>query len=251
MFQSLRPGYLCFVVIATTLHGQNSVPAPLPSEETLNYGIEWRLITAGKANLLWSANPTHGSQVKVHIESTGLVSKLFRVNDDYSGNFNPSLCAISTELNAQEGNRHRETKISFDPDKKKAVYLEQDLVKKSVMASHEIEIPACVHDVIGGLYHLRTINLDVGQSTQMPVSDGKKSVSARIEAQRREEVKTPAGTHKAIRYEVFLFNNVLYKRSGHLYVWLTDDRQRLPVQLQIRLQFTIGTVTLRLEKQRK
>jgi hypothetical protein len=112
----------------------------------------------------------------------------------------------------------------------------------------EIEIPPCVHDVVGGLFYLRTLNLEPGQSSQLPVSDGKKSVSARVEAQQREDVKTPAGTFKTVRYEIFLFNNVLYNRSAHLYVWLTDDRRKLPVQLRVRMPITIGTLTLQLEK---
>jgi len=45
-----------------------------------------------------------------------------------------------------------------------------------------------------------------------------------------------------------LFDNVLFRRSGHLHVWITDDEKRLPIQLEVRLQFTIGTITFRLEK---
>jgi hypothetical protein len=71
---------------------------------------------------------------------------------------------------------------------------------------------------------------------------------ARVEAQQREEVKTPAGTFKTIRYELFLFNNVLYQRSAHLNVWVSDDARKLPVQIRVRLQFTIGTITLLLDK---
>ena len=82
----------------------------------------------------------------------------------------------------------------------------------------------------------------------VPVSDGKKSVTAKVEAQQREDVKTPAGTFHTIRYEIYLFNDVLYKRSGHLNVWLTDDRRKLPVQIRARMQFTTGTITLLLEK---
>ena len=100
----------------------------------------------------------------------------------------------------------------------------------------------------GGLYYLRTLHLEPGQSTQAPVSDGKKSVMARIEAQQREDVKTPAGTFKTLRYEVFLFNDVLYRRSARVNVWLTDDARRLPVQIRVRMQFTIGTITMLLEK---
>jgi hypothetical protein len=101
------------------------------------------------------------------------------------------------------------------------------------------------------LYYLRTLNLEPGQSVQVPVSEGKKSVSAKIEAQLREQVKTPTGTYKTIRYEIFLFNEVLYRRPAHLHVWLTDDRRRLPVRVQVRLQFTIGTITLDLEKEER
>jgi hypothetical protein len=67
-----------------------------------------------------------------------------------------------------------------------------------------------------------------------------------VEAQQREEVKIPGGPYKTIRYEIYLFDNVLYRRSAHLYVWLTDDRRRLPVQIRVRMQFTIGTITLQL-----
>src|SRR5690349_14455429 len=58
----------------------------LPAKETLTYSIEWRLITAGKARMEWSAVPRAGDggyQARLHLESSGLVSKLFKVNDDY------------------------------------------------------------------------------------------------------------------------------------------------------------------------
>ncbi len=106
-------------------------------------------------------------------------------------------------------------------------------MKNAVVVSKEIDIPACVHDVVGGLYFMRTLNLEPGQSAQVPVSDGKKSVMAKIEAQAREDVKTPAGTFKTMRYEIYLFNGVLYGRSAHLLLWLTDDRRRLPVQVRV------------------
>jgi len=216
--------------------------------------VEWRLITAGKARLVWSSTPHHsnpGWQADLHLESAGLVSKLFKVNNNYVSNLESDLCATGSYLKAEEGKRRKETRVTFNRATGKAEYQEKDLVKNAVVATKEIPIPACVHDVLGGLYLLRTLNLQPGQSTQVPVSDGKKSVMARVEAQRREDLKTPAGAYKTIRYEAFLFNDVLYRRYGHLYVWLTDDARKLPVQIQVRLQFAIGTITLLLEKDEK
>jgi hypothetical protein len=71
----------------------------------------------------------------------------------------------------------------------------------------------------------------------------------KVEAQEREEVKVPAGTFKAIRYEASLLNGVIYPRKGRVWIWYTDDVRRLPVQIRLRTGFPVGTVTLELEKQ--
>jgi hypothetical protein len=225
-------------------------PQTLPARETLSYTVEWRLITAGTAKLELTSEqrPRAGAQVHLRLESVGLVSKFFKVEDDYTANLNSALCGQSLQMTTLEGSRQRETKVTFDSASRKASYLERDRAKNAVIAAHEIDIPPCVHDVVGGLYYLRTLNLEPGQSIEAPVSDGKKSVMAKVEAQQREDVKTSAGTFKTIRYEIHVFNDVLYRRSAHLYVWLTDDRRKLPVRVQVRMQFAIGTITLLLEK---
>jgi hypothetical protein len=151
---------------------------------------------------------------------------------------------------AHEGSRNKETRVTFDPQTHKAIYLEKDLNKNSTIM-HDVEIPACVHDVVGALLVLRTLHVEPGKTVQIPVSDGKKFVQVKIESERREDLNTAMGVRKTIRYEVFLFDNVLYKRSGHMHVWLTDDNLRLPVQLQVRLQIAIGTITFKLEKEEK
>jgi hypothetical protein len=224
-------------------------PGPLPSTENLQYTIEWRLITAGKAQLTWTAAGGSGFHSGLHLESTGLVSKLFKVNDEYTSTLDENLCARSSLMKTQEGSRRRETKVTFDPERRKASYLERDMVKNAVLTSSEVDIPACVSDIIGGLYRMRTLNLDAGQTSQVPMSDGKKNAMVRVDALRRETVKTPAGSYRTMRYEASLFNDVLYRRSGRIYIWLTDDRRRLPVQVQVRLQLAIGTITVQLEKE--
>ncbi len=226
---------------------------PGSRHEVLDYAIEWRLIPAGTAKLTWAAMPSPSaatSEINLHLESTGIVSRLFRVNDDYTVLMSQNFCAQTTFLSAREGNRHRETRITFDQQAHKAAYIENDLVKNATN-QHEVDIPPCVHDVIGGLMVLRTLRLEPGKTVQIPVTDGKKVAQVKIESQQREDISTPDGVRHTIRYEIFLFDNVLFKRSGHMHIWLTDDSTRLPVQLQVRLQITIGTITFRLQKQEK
>jgi hypothetical protein len=228
--------------LATFATAQN---AALPAHEVLTYSIEWRLITAGRVRLEWQQART-SSQINLKLESVGLVSKLFRVEDVYQANLNQEGCAESTLLTSQEGSRQRETRVTYDDHK--ASYLERDRAKNIVLSAQDTEIPSCVHDVAGGLYFLRTLNIEPGHSANVAVTDGKKSVVARVEAQQREDVKTPAGVFHTVRYEAYLFNNVLYRRPAHLHVWLTDDRRRLPVQIRVRMQIAIGTISLLLEQ---
>jgi hypothetical protein len=224
--------------------------ANLPSAEAFTYRVEWRLITGGRARLEWSAmqQPHSGWQAKARLESVGLVSKLYKVQDDYIASLNEGMCAVTVQTASNEGSRQRDAKITFDYPSKRASYLEHDRVRNAVLSAHEIDIPPCVHDVLGGIFFLRTLNLEPGQSAGVPVSDGKKAVVAKVQAQQREELKVPDGVYKTIRYEAFLFDNVLYRRSAHLYVWLSDDQRKLPVQIQVRMPITVGTITLELEK---
>jgi hypothetical protein len=240
---------------ARTAEAQNGTS----SKEVLNYAIEWRLIPAGIAKLTVSsfAPPSNTaraasplSEVRLHIESAGLVSRLFRVDDDYTSLSGQNFCGQSTFMSAHEGSRSKETRVVFDPQVRRATWVEKDLVKNATN-TQGADIPPCVHDVMSGLMVLRNLRLEPGKTASLPLSDGKKFVQAKVESQRREEIKTDLGTFKTIRYEVFLFDNVLYKRSGHLHVWLTDDDRRIPVQIQVRLQFTIGTITFRLIKEEK
>lgn len=240
------------ILLAFTVSAQSAsvTPVKAPDSETLDYTVEWRLITAGSAKLKWYPSPVikGGYESSLHMESSGVVSHLFKVTDDYSSQMSSGLCATSSFMTAREGSRSRDTKVTFDESGKKAFYLEKDL-RTNETVKKDVDIPACVHDVIGGLYMLRTMNLEPGKSGQIPISNGKKTAWLKVQCESRETVKVPAGAKKALRYEVFAFDNQLYSRPGHLHVWLTDDAEKTPVQIEVRLQFTIGTITLKLNKE--
>jgi hypothetical protein len=111
------------------------------------------------------------------------------------------------------------------------------------------DIPNCVSDVIGGFARLRSMNMPPGQVVQIPVSDGRRFASVKVQAQQREELKTAAGTFQTIRYDAELMNGVIYSRKGQVLLWISDDARRLPVQIELKTTFPVGTVTLQLEKE--
>lgn len=228
-----------------------SIKPTLPGSEALSYSVEWRLIYAGSAQMTLSPEKGQSAkwESKLHIESGGLVSKLYKLNDNYRVQFQDQFCATDSVFNAIEGKRHHETLVNFDRTALKATYIEKDLLKNTVVHRAETEIPSCVSDIAGALYKLRTLRLEPGQNAQLMVSDGKKLASARVEAQEREQIQTKAGTFKTIRYEAFVFNGVLFKKNARLLLWLTDDSRKMPVQLRARMPFPIGSITFQLDKE--
>jgi uncharacterized protein DUF3108 len=242
--------FLAFSVIPTSLSQPRlgASAAALPSKETLTYNIEWRLIYAGAARLSLEPKGSN-SEAKLHLESGGLVSKLYKVDDNYTVDMDEHFCGIKTELDAVERNRHHETKVEYDRARGKAIYVERDVLKNATIKTAEADIQGCVSDIVGGLYKIRMTRLEPGQSAQIALSDGKKTVSARIDAKAREQIKTKAGTFNTIRYEAFVFNGVLYARKAQLLIWLSDDARKVPAQIRLRMSFPIGSITLELVKE--
>jgi len=225
---------------------QAQTPAMAP-KLALRYTVEWRLINAGWARLDYDAQNT----ARVHLESQGLVSKLYPVNDNYLSVLDPAMCTSTVSMQAEEGSRRRETLITFDKDRKRIRYLEKDLVKNRIMLDKAMVSGGCVNDIIGGLMRLRTLHLAPGQTLHLPLSDGKKLATVKVEAEGLEELKLAAGTFQVTRYLVNVFDGVLYDRKGSLQVWITNDDRRWPVQIRARLPFYIGSITLQLEKEGK
>lgn len=221
-------------------------PAPppvTPKSETLFYAAEWRFVRAGEVEV--QASP--GVQADMKLRTLGIVNSLFKVNNVYRAEYGQGGCVKSTLLEAHEGKKHTETRVTYDYEKRRAYFMERDLLKDAVVTRSDIEIPACILDLTGALGATRRANLN-GQPFTVPLSDGKKAIQARVEHLGKESITTVMGTFNAHKLEAFLFNGVFFRRKGRLFIWVSDDERRLPVRVRIQLPFYIGTVTLDLEK---
>jgi hypothetical protein len=218
------------------------------ADTTLTYKVEWRLVEAGTVSLHWKpeGSPMSG-EATLSMKSSGLVARLYKVDNTYRIRMADSYCAVSGIMRSNEGSRRRETLHTYNRERKKAYYLERDLNNDKILRESEIDLPQqCVHDVVGGLMAVRGMKLEVGQSINVPVSDARKFAFVKVEALANETVNLPTGPVEATMCEVFLLNDVIYGRKGRVFVWLANDERRLPVQIRIRLQLLIGTITLQL-----
>ena len=250
--ESLMPKMRVPVPAAALLLAALARPLAAAQEEIFEYRVDWRFWHAGDVSLSYQPKlpaAGKGSQAEVTLSTRGFVDKLYNVRNRYRSEHDAEFCAISAVFEVREGKKRRDIQIRYQEPPGKVRYTERDLVRGRIALRKVLSTPPCVHDELAALARFRRMRLEPGDTIELPISNGKKSISARIRAVRREEIKTPSGIHRTIRYEAYLFNNVLYRRSGRLFFWLTDDARRVPVQFQVRLRFYYGTITLRLTRE--
>ncbi len=100
----------------------------------------------------------------------------------------------------------------------------------------EFDIPACVSDVVSGFFYARSLPLQLGFSQVFPVNDGGKTTDVRINVEARENVKGPLGEFQTLRVKAEPISGPMAGK-GEIWVWLTDDARRVPVQMKSKLGF--------------
>jgi Protein of unknown function (DUF3108) len=212
----------------------------LPNGQTLHYEADWRFVTAGIATFRLERA---GSQEHVEgaADSTGVVAMLFRVADRFNSYFDAkTLCSYKLIKHTEEGSHRRETVITYDYSRGKAVLEERNL-KDNQQKRTENAIPGCVTDVVSGILYVASLPLQQGASYSFPLNDGGKTVTVQAHVEGKEQVKTPAGTFNTIRVGPEGDYGPL-RNGGRIWIWYTDDAQHLPVQMRARLFW--GTLTV-------
>jgi uncharacterized protein DUF3108 len=240
---------LAGLAAAVPAAAQAPQPAASDPSETLSYDVTWSVFDAGKvtATLDQSAN-TPGDDVHAHAvaRSQGFASLLFDVQDQFDSTFTSgTVCSHRIVKKINEGSRHRDFEVAFDPARRLALLTERDLGHPQAPPKHtENAIPACVEDVVSAFYYSRHQPLKIGRSFHVPVNDGGKTYDILVDVQAREPVQSGLGALPAFRLEPRVFGD-FYKRKGRMWVWISDDEHRYP--LKVKMAISIGAITATLK----
>ena len=212
-----------------------------PYGQTLHYQGEWRFISAGVATLRIEQTGAQ-NHISATADSSGVVALLYRVQDRLNSYLDgKKLCSYKVIKHTEEGSRSRETVVTYDYSRGKAVLEERNL-KDNQQKKTESDIPGCVTDLISGILYVSSLPLQPGDTYIFPVNDGGKTVIAQAHVEAKEEIKTPAGTFKAIRVGPEGDSGALLRNKGRIWIWYTDDGRHLPVQVRAKLAW--GTVNI-------
>jgi hypothetical protein len=215
-----------------------------PAHETYFYNADWHLLSAGTATLSMQSSP-EGQHAVMTADTYGFVNLLFAVHDKFRTTINPrNFCSLAVSKSTQEGSRRRESEVHFDYAHGKSLLQEKDL-KTGAVKHLEHPIPGCVTDVMSGFYYVGSLPLAPGQNFVFPLNDGGATGEITAIVEGSEQVKTPAGVFPTLRVRAIATGGPL-KNKGRVWVWYSDDAQRIPIQFKAKVRW--GTLNVRLAR---
>ena len=216
-----------------------------PEGVTYHYKAEWRLLDAGTATLRVERGPHGEERVTGAADSTGFVGRLYRIHDVFESAFDPkTFCSQQIRKHTEEGSRRRDATIRFDYGRSKGV-LDEVNPKNGQRKHLENDIPTCAADVLTSLLYAASLPLEPGHSYLFPVNDGGQTAMLEAYVDGREVVKTDAGSFNTLRVAPRSTPELL-KGRGRIWLWYSDDAERIPVQMRGRMGW--GTLTFSLTK---
>ena len=102
-----------------------------------------------------------------------------------------------------------------------------------------------VVDILSGLYYLRNRPLEIGKPVVLELFDSNRYAPTTVAVLRREHLTLPGLRQvDTLLIHPQLKTEGIFKRTGDIMIWLTDDQKKVPVKVETRVP--LGYVTAEL-----
>jgi Protein of unknown function (DUF3108) len=221
-------------------------------KERLEYKISWGIMKVGKSFIEIDKAVLIDGNTAYHMisraRSAGIAKTFYRVRDVNESwpdvNFNRSYGYLKK---LQEGKYFYNEWLVFDY--KNMTFYGEKLNKKNIIKKIGDKLQKDVHDVLSSLYYFRTMKLEPGKDLLVNMNT-KRDWQLTLRVLKRKKIKTPFGKRKCILVEPGVGNEGIFvpKKGKSMYVWLTDDEERIPVMLIAEI--FIGSIKAKLVKRK-
>ena len=225
-----------------TQSGDVATPAaraavPFAAGERLEYDVKFGFLHVGGGSMeVTGVDSVRGHaawHTVFHVHGGTL---FYRVNDRLESWIDVnSLVSLRHWQELSEGRRERQRKFEIMPEH--GVVLEEG----------KGETPTVAEPLDDGafLYFVRTIPLEIGQTYQFDRYFRPDRNPVTIRVLRREHIKVPAGEFDAIVIQPIIKTKGIFSEGGRAEVWLSDDANRIMLQMKSKLSF--GSLNLYLK----
>ena len=246
----LTPAILVLLAAAHPALGPGDAVRSVPQSsfgrgETIKYTVHYGLINGGEATVetggsLERVNDRPCYKATVSGKTTGSFDFFLRIRDQWRAYIDTtSILPLRAQRDIAEKNYRKKETVDFDHRHDMA-----EVVDHSHENAHStVKVANNTLELVSGFYYLRTINFDrmkVGDVVRMPGYFDGDNFILDVVYKGREVVETKAGDVRAFKLVPKMPNNKLFRGENAISVYLSDDRNKIPVLFQAEM--FVGTV---------
>jgi hypothetical protein len=218
----------------------------IPDNETLTFDIRYGIVSAAEAELKASylnysdevnTDTVRALKVVSSARTYSFFDIFFKVRDKMTSvSRADSGLALYYEKKLREGGYKQKRLHYYDRNNNICVYKKWRFKQKEYKVKN-IAIPDSTFDFLGAFYKIRQQDLAVGDSLYMDMSGDGVTFKARIVVHKREKLDTIFGKKECLKIEPQLAGETIFKNTGKIFIWLTDDEYKIPVKMKSEVKY--------------
>jgi hypothetical protein len=245
----MRKIYLLTIFLITLIdaHAQELplVKEPVFQEgEVLQYKLRYGIITAAegiikvlKSDLKFDNKPTY--RLVVDAKTSGTFDVFYKIRDHYDSYIDKTdLTPYFYQEDIKESSYKRQDKARFYQDTKKVVS------NKGTFTTPTNQ----TFDLVSAYYFARSLDitkLKIGEQFKLNYFLGKEIHQLQIKYVGKEVVKSKLGNIRCLKFSPSIEPGRIFRKDSSLYLWITDDGNRVPVKAQVEI--IVGAVTMEIK----
>ena len=203
---------------------------PFGPGESLRFSIEYGVIKAGTAWLEVTAMEKYRGRACYHLvsraESNDFMSKIYKVRDRIDSLIDAEgLYSYRYRKRLREGSYAKDYDAAYDPAAGKVKYTD----------GKSFDMAPWSKDGLAAFYYVRFVPLEVGKDVVIPHHSDQATADIVVKVLDKETIETPAGKFNCIVIEPVMSAGGIFKNSGRLTIWVTDDARRIPVLMKSKI----------------
>jgi hypothetical protein len=215
--------------------------------EKLTFNVKYGIISAAEATLEVRTSVFQGAPVwylSTNAKTHSFFDNFFRVRDRVESWWDKeSLLPYKFAKNLQEG-RYRQHRVHiYDHPRGKTTYQRWSF-KESRFNNSEMDMPIDAQDILSAFYYVRQQDLQVGESVYVDITADGRNMPTEVLVHRTETVNSIFGEVECLVIEPQLQGEAVFKQTGNIYIWLTNDQYKIPIKLESKISFGSFTATL-------
>jgi len=225
---------------------------PFMEGEKLTFDVKYGLINAAEATLEAKSASYQGESVwklSTNAKTHPFFDKVFKVRDKVESWWDKDTqLPFKFSKNLQEG-KYRQHRVHIYDHAKHSTIYQRWQFSKNTYENEVMDIPANTQDILSAFYYIRCQNLEVGKSARVNITADGRSMDTEVVVHRKEKRKTIFGEVECLVIEPKLRGEAVFKQTGRILIWLTNDEYKIPVRLESKVTFGSFVATLKSAQQ--